>query len=280
MKKSVFLKTINNVEVFMIMVKTRKRLTRVSGICAQICIAFSLLLWGLSCTNPTDSNNNNNNTTSTVTDIDGNVYTTVKIGTQEWTVENLRTTKYNDRTAIPHVTADGAWDTLSTPGYCYYNNETDVGTIKKWGALYNWYAVNTGKLAPAGWHVPTDSEWTVMEKYLVLHGYNYDGTTDTSRGNLIAKSLAAKTDWSTYPTAGSIGCDLTKNNRSGFSALPGGGRSYDGSFSTQSNDGDWWSATEDDASLAWYLYLSYDGDFLYGNHHGKGCGFSVRLVRD
>ena len=103
--------------------------------------------------------------TPNVVDIDGNVYHTVTIGTQVWMVENLKTTKYNDGTAIPLVTDNTAWGALTTPGYCWYNN--DSATYKNtYGALYNWYAVNTGKLAPTGWHVPTDSEWTVLTTYL------------------------------------------------------------------------------------------------------------------
>src|ERR1035441_4507351 len=93
----------------------------------------------------------------TVTDIDGNVYQTVKIGNQIWTVENLRVTRFNDGTAIPLDTSTATWDSiwnngLTIPAYCYYNNMTNTDSIKKWGALYNWYAVNTGKLAPKGWH--------------------------------------------------------------------------------------------------------------------------------
>ena len=103
--------------------------------------------------------------TPNVVDIDGNVYHTVTIGTQVWMVENLKTTRYNDGTAIPLVTDGTAWAALTTPGYCWYNN--DSATYKNtYGALYNWYAVNTGKLAPTGWHVPTDSEWTVLTTYL------------------------------------------------------------------------------------------------------------------
>jgi hypothetical protein len=89
----------------------------------------------------------------TVTDIDGNVYQAVKIGNQVWTVENLRTTRYNDGTAIPYVTDNSAWANLTTPGYCYYFNDS-TANADKYGVLYNWYTVNTGKLSPAGWHVP------------------------------------------------------------------------------------------------------------------------------
>jgi uncharacterized protein (TIGR02145 family) len=122
----------------------------------------------------------------TVTDTDGNVYQTVRIGNQIWTVENLRVARFNDGTAISLDTSTATWDSLwikgiTIPAYCYYNNMTNTDSITKWGALYNWYAVNTGKLAPKGWHVPTDSEWEVMQNYLVINGYNYDRTTDTTK---------------------------------------------------------------------------------------------------
>ncbi|HAJ78132.1 MAG TPA: hypothetical protein DCO75_00030, partial [Fibrobacteres bacterium] len=108
--------------------------------------------------------------------------------------------------------------------------------------------------------------------------YNWDGTTT---GNKIAKSLAAKTDWVTYTdTTGEIGCDLTKNSNSGFSALPGGYRSYDGSFFFIGYIGYWWSATEYNASIAWNRGLSFVGDYLYRGSFNLSYGFSVRLVRD
>jgi len=254
-------------------------------------LGMSLLLVGASCekSNPVKTTPITPviiTPSGTMTDIDGNVYQTVKIGTQVWTVENLQTTKYNDGTAITLVTSTVTWDSLyahhlTTPVYCYYNNMTNADSIKKWGALYNWYVVNTGKLAPAGWHVPTDSEWEVMQSYLVMNGYNYDGTTDTTTMNKISKALAAQTDWATSTNAGVPGNNLTQNNQSGFSALPGGFRDIDGSFGNVGSIGIWWCASELNASLAWNRGLvcdSYDLDRNYT--HGKNCGFSVRLVRD
>jgi uncharacterized protein (TIGR02145 family) len=215
---------------------------------AMEALGISLLVVGISCNNPVSGNNNNS--AGTVTDADGNVYQSVKIGNQVWTVENLRTTKYNDGTAITKITDSAAWaniyyDTLTTPAYCYYNNTTNTDNIKKFGALYNWYAVNTGKLAPAGWHVPSDAEWDTLQNYLIVNGYNCDGTTTN---NMVAKALSAKTDWESSTTPGTIGCDLTKNNRSGFSALPGGYRTLSGTFRAQGRLGYWRSTTEVDAS--------------------------------
>ena len=215
-----------------------------------------------------------------VTDIEGNVYTTVTIGTQVWTVENLRVTRYNDSTAIPLVTDNTAWRLLTTPAYCQYNNRTNVDSIKKWGALYNWYVVdpaNVKKIAPAGWHVPTNAEWITMENYLIANGFNYDGITT---GNKIAKSLAAKTDWAPDSTAGDIGMDLTINNWSGFSALPGGSRYSNGTCTNVGYYGYWWSATALDASTAYNRFLCYDNYNLSGYNNYKSFGFSVRLVRD
>ena len=100
----------------------------------------------------------------TVTDIDGNVYNTVTIGTQVWLKENLRTTKLNDGTEIPYVTSGGIWAGLSTPGYCYYDNSWSNAIT--YGALYNWHTVNTGKLCPTGWHVPSNEEWETLITYL------------------------------------------------------------------------------------------------------------------
>jgi uncharacterized protein (TIGR02145 family)/uncharacterized repeat protein (TIGR02543 family) len=212
----------------------------------------------------------------TIKDYDDNVYNTVTIGTQTWMVENLRTTKYNDGTSIPNVTGLSDWSALTTAGYGYYNNTTNVDSIKKFGALYNWYTVNTGTLI-SGWHVPDTTEWNTLQNYLVANGYNYDGSTT---GNKIAKALAAKTDWAISTTDGAIGNDLNKNNSSGFSALPGGYRFSYGSFNYQSLYGDWWSATEDDASVAWYSNLHSDAVNFGSNYNYKSCGFSVRLVRD
>lgn len=105
-----------------------------------------------------------NATGQTVTDIDGNVYNTVEIGTQQWMAENLKVTS-NEGTAIPLVTDGIGWNNLTTPGYCWYNNDnTTYGDV--YGALYNWYGVNAGNFCPVGWHVPTDAEWTVLNDYL------------------------------------------------------------------------------------------------------------------
>ena len=209
------------------------------------------------------------------TDADGNNYNVVTIGTQTWMAENLKTTKYNDGTAIPNVTYDTSWANLTTGAYCWYNN--DAPTYKNmYGALYNWFTVNTGNLAPKGWHVSTDSEWTILENYLITNGYNYDGS---SSGDYLAKSLAATTNWTTYTAAGDIGNDLSKNNSTGFSALPGGCRGeYE--FYDIGNSSHWWSSTELTTGIAWYRSLDYNYSFLGRGYDAKFVGFRVRCVRD
>jgi len=216
----------------------------------------------------------------TVTDIDGNVYSTVIIGTQVWMEENLRVTKYNDGSLISLDTSTTTWNNATTPKYCFYNNTTDSVSIKKYGALYNWYVVdpsNPKKIAPTGWHVPSDAEWDTLKNYLIAKGYNWDGTII---GNKIAKSLAANTDWYTDINAGYIGCDLTKNNSSGFSTLPSGSRYGVGMFYGQSHLCNWWSATECAAFNAYGRGL-YDFDiYLAEGPSNKSSGLSVRLLRD
>ena len=195
-------------------------------------------------------------------DADGYNYPVVQIGDQVWMAENLKTTRYRNGDPITEQWA--------------YND--DANNAAKYGRLYTWYAATDSRgIAPAGWHVPTDAEWTILENYLIANGYNYDGTTT---GNKIAKALAATTDWNTYTETGAPGADLTKNNSSGFTALPGGNRLKDGTFGNIGYYGNWWSSTELYTSSAWYRYLIYDGYGLYRGDRTKSYGFSVRCLRD
>jgi uncharacterized protein (TIGR02145 family) len=223
----------------------------------------------------------------TIRDIDGNLYQAVKIGNQVWTVENLRTTNYNDGSAIPLVTDSIPWSkpaNSSEPAFCWYAN--DSSNRNKCGALYNFFAVNTGKLAPKGWHVPTYPEWKILAKYLVANGYNYDGTTDTTLNtsglpyNNIAKSLAAGTDWCMSTGIGDPGKNVSDNNKSGFSAFPSGYRSSLGNFICLDSGCIWWAA-KDVAASGFNICLSFSTNVLgmeYWNSHR--CGFSVRLIKD
>jgi uncharacterized protein (TIGR02145 family) len=233
-----------------------------SGI--QSLIFLLVLLGAISIlTNSCKKNNNDSSLPEgTVTDADGNVYHTLKIGTQIWMAENLKTTKYNDGTAIPLVTDNTTWKNLSTPGYCWYNNEGP--TFKyTYGALYNWYTVNTGKLSPKGWHVPTDAEWEILVTFL---------GGDTIAGGKMKETGTAH--W-LPPNKGST-------NSSGFTALPSGGRSYvDGSFSGLGHSTDFWSSTEVDSVLFAFSRLLYpDTAFVYHAMGNKKFGSSVRCLQD
>jgi uncharacterized protein (TIGR02145 family) len=220
----------------------------------------------------------------TITDVENNTYNTVKIGTQTWMSENLKTTKYNDGTTIPNVTDNTAWAALTTGAYSDYSNTPANSTT--YGRLYNWYAVdnnastkaasNEGKnVCPTGWHVPSDAEWTTLTTYLTNNGYGYGGS-----GNDIVKSMAATSGWTTNATAGAAGNDQASNNSSGFTALPGGSRSYSGPYSTIGNDGYWWSSTED-ATAPWYRNMNYGNINVFRRSNGsKQYGWSVRCLRD
>jgi uncharacterized protein (TIGR02145 family) len=208
------------------------------------------------------------NSSTTITDTDGNVYKTVTIGTQIWMSENLKTTKYNDNTDIPLVEDASAWAGLSTPGYCWYNNDATANKAT-YGALYNWYTVNTGKLCPTGWHVPTDAEWKTLEMYLGLTQAEADasGWRGTDRGSQLKNS----TGWN----SGGNG-----TNTSGFSALPGGGRGTTGAFYDVGGLGKWWSSTEYGTSSAWYRLLIYSNGIISRGLLSTPDGFSVRCLGD
>jgi uncharacterized protein (TIGR02145 family)/uncharacterized repeat protein (TIGR02543 family) len=197
-----------------------------------------------------------------MTDYDGNEYNTVTIGTQTWTVENLRTTHYTDGTAIPLVTDSSTWGSLTSAGYCWYNN--DSATYNGiYGKLYNGYVIQTGLLAPSGWHVPTLVEWDTLSLFL--------GGDSVSGGKL---KEAGTTIWSS-PNIGAT-------NEIGFTALPGGGRSLAGYFNVLvGNTGCWWTTSTRSTMLHYYLCILYYNSAIrdYYLSHFK-CGGSVRLLRD
>ena len=195
-----------------------------------------------------------------VTDIEGNTYKTTEIGTQVWMAENLKTTKYNNGTPIPLVKGS-EWYTMTTPGYCWYNNDfKSFGKI--YGALYNFYTIETGNLCPAGWHVPTDDDWTILTRYL--------GGEESAGGKL---KETGTIHWKS-PNAGAT-------NSSGYSALPGGGRWVIGRFDVLGRKGYWWSASgNDNNDEAPIRVIGYDEGVFRKLQSIKGSGFSVRCVKD
>jgi uncharacterized protein (TIGR02145 family) len=211
--------------------------------------------------------------TVVVNDIDGNVYKTVKIGTQTWMAENLKTTKYSDSTSISLAELDFIWAGLTIPAYCWYNNDSIVSKNAS-GALYNWYAVNTNKLCPTGWHVPTDMEWEILWKYLKNNGYGYNNI-----GMFVGKSMAATSAWNIAETEGFVGNDQASNNRSGFTGLPGGIRANNGVYSAIGISGDWWSSSEF-RPYAWFRRLHFHDRIMARLYYDKKGGLSVRCLKD
>ena len=204
-----------------------------------------------------------------VTDIEGNVYKTVKIGGQVWMAENLKTTKYNDEAVIPNVTENAEWIALTADAYCWAkNNEAKFKPL--YGALYNWYAVETGKLCPTGWHVPTDGEFSTMEISLGMTSEQANGTD--FRGTDQGKQMKNTTGWA----EGANG-----TNTSGFTALPAGYRSY----ITGISEGIglityFWSASGLDENIAVYRRLDGNNDKVFRSGTYKKAGKAVRCVKN
>lgn len=221
----------------------------------------SLLLGTLLTLSPfiSTAGDNNSQPLTTVSDIDGNVYHPIKIGNQIWMVENLKTTKFSDGVRIDNIKDNTSWNNLTSPAYCWYAN--DVANKTVYGALYNWYSVNTGKLCPSGWHVPSDEEWTIMTT--LLGGENIAGGKLKEAGNA---------HW--------INSNLGATNESGFTALPGGNRIFNGVFDYEGVRGSWWTATDFDSRTAWQrvMYCIY-GDVSRSNYYMR-FGFSVRCLKD
>ena len=203
----------------------------------------------------------------TVSDIDGNKYKTIKIGTQIWMAENLKTTMYNDGTHIALIKKYDEWATLTTSAYCWYSN--DSAYKEDYGALYNWFAVNTNKLCPKGWHVPTDEEWKQLQANL---------GDDENVGSALKES--GNNHWR-KPNTGAT-------NMSGFTALPGGYRDTNGPFNLLRADGYWWSSTESNwwsspgssPTISFYINLRYDDSYFTRNAGDKAFGFCVRCIMD
>ena len=210
--------------------------------------------------------------TGTVTDIDGNVYKTIKIGNQWWMAENLKVTRYRNGESIPNVTDNSQWFNLTTGARCAYNN--DNNNADTYGLLYNWYAVNDNRnIAPEGWRVPTDEEWKQLEMYLGMSQSEADATS--YRGSPVGGKLkeAGTVHWNS-PNSGAT-------NESGFTALPGGFRFHDGGiFYDMSYFGCWWAATEISSTYALGRYMYYNSSDVERNYYNKQDGFSIRCVRD
>jgi len=214
--------------------------------------------------------------TLTVIDVDSNIYHTVTVRDQVWMKENLKTTRYNDSTAIPYIKDDNEWMALKSPGYTWYEYDKENKDI--YGALYNWYAVNTNKLCPVGWHVPTDDEWNMLEIYLGMQPYeaqniSYRGTSKAFKLKATGTVQESTGLWHT-PNEGAT-------NETGFSAIPGGFIYYNDGYSYGLGSyGFWWASEEFNKPDAWYRLLYYHSAYMSRSTYNKGYGFSVRCLKD
>ena len=235
----------------------------------------------LSCSD--DPTSSDDTETGTVSDIDGNIYTTVKIGNQWWISENLKVTHYRNGEEIANVTEDTVWNHLLTSAFCNYSNSNDTADI--YGRLYNWFAVvDIRNIAPVGWHVPTDVEWKNLELFLgmdqddinIYSTSNPRGTDEGSKMKSIGTIEEGTGLWYT------LGLDVPDaTNESGFSAIPAGGRGLmDGKFNFLGYSTYFWSTTEYDSSLAIIRALGFDNSRVHRYRYNKRYGLSVRCVKD
>jgi uncharacterized protein (TIGR02145 family) len=204
--------------------------------------------------------NKKDNPPDPVKDIEGNTYKTVRIGEQVWMAENLRTSTFSDGSEIPDVTSATGWTGLTTPGFCWYNND-EAANKDTYGALYNFYSVVSGTLCPDGWHVPSRDEWQKLR--------DASGDTLTEGGKL---KESGTLHWKT-PNTGAV-------NSYGFSALPAGIRYFEGTFNSASFFTAFWSSTEADNEKAWYFSLYYCDSIAAMNRISKKDGFSIRCVKN
>jgi uncharacterized protein (TIGR02145 family) len=178
--------------------------------------------------------------------------------------ENLRTTKYNDGTALPNITDNSTWNRLliePNGAYCSYKNTANNDSISIFGLLYNWYAVNTGKLAPAGWHVPSSDEWTKLINY--LGGNEVAGGKMKETGTMHWESSEANTD-----------------NSSGFTALPTGNRLDYGLFGDMDTRGSYWSSTVESVYYVYYYEIDNATTYIFRNIYLRNSGYAIRCVKD
>ena len=215
---------------------------------------------------------------SGVTDVDGNTYQSVIIGTQEWMSENLDVGHFRNGDIVPEVKTEEEWRKAGDekrPAWCYYNNDSSNG--EKYGKLYNWYAVSDPRgLAPNDWHVSTDGEWTVLTDYLAADGHS----------GKQGKALKATSSWDNK----NDGTSGNGTDNYGWNGLPGAlrglkGFTYGGYFNDFGSYGFWWSSSQNDIGTAWSRHLVYYSDRVsrdssWESKSSKNYGFSVRCLRD
>lgn len=201
------------------------------------------------------------NISAQVTDIDGNEYKSVTIGNKIWMAENLNVSHFRNGDPIPQVQDLNKWYRLTTPAWCYYENNTEEG--KTYGKLYNWYAITDPRgLAPEGWHIPSEEEFKQLST--ALGGDAVSG-----------EKLKAKTSWKSYS-----GSSANGNNNSGFNAIGAGNTSIMGFVNKNYITGYWTSSSQADLKSPIYFSLFGDGNYIFKNFGDNKDGFSIRCVKD
>ena len=201
-----------------------------------------------------------------IRDADGNTYKIIMTEEGVWMAENLRTTKYNDGTPIPMIRDKASWENTKTAGYGWFSN--DPKYRQACGAIYNWHAVQTGKLCPAGWHVPTEAEWNEL--------MDYAGTPEKSGDNPCRLKEKGTAHWKSPNTGGT--------NDIYFTALPAGEISYFHKDEEPGERANWWTSTEDLNNVepgkvsdnADIIGVSYDFHSKTVGTYEKEAGLAVR----
>ena len=251
-------------------------------------ILYCLILFITSCGASDNKTNDGSITATSVDEVEKTAKSVaegeVAIGNQVWTSKNLDVSIFKNGEEIPEAETKDQWKAFSEANeaaWCYYENITENGVPIRIGKLYNWFAVNDPRgLAPKGYHIPTDKEWSTLTEYLrvkIIALSAKDKITKSSvriikekHGSLTGATMKSTNGWKNNGSG---------TNTSGFSGLPGGCRGSDGSFGSIGNIGFWWSSSESSGNEAWYLSLS-DGGFVIRSSYGKQSGFSVRCLRD
>jgi len=236
-------------------------------------IDISLLLiivFCLSCSD-TPTSSGDDEYPASVTDIDGNVYKTIRIGNQLWMAENLKVTRYNNGDSITNIIDPSVWTGLNSGAYSMYDN--DSSNVSTYGLLYNWYAVNDSRnISPSGWHVPTDDEWKEMEMYLGMSQSDADNVSwrGTDEGGKL-KEIGIE-HW--------ISPNTGATNESGFTALPGGIRDVDGPFRYLGYYAWYWTSYKDNEGKVWGRYLYNQAAGVVRDYYTLNSGYSVRCIKN